>query len=139
MIHLIRFKGNLFGTQGMLFLPSGWNCCTMEPPWLNNIRSRSCIPEGEYQVEIKESDKYGRVYEVQNVPGRSDILFHSGNYGGDEESGYKSDTDGCILPGREHGMLSGQEVVLASRLTLDILMAKLAGQSFNLVIKGGAQ
>ena len=139
MIHLVRFRSDMQGTQGMLFLPEGWNCCTMEPPWLDNIRSRSCIPEGVYRVMIKESGKYGRVYEVQKVPGRSDILFHSGNFGGDEESGLKSDTDGCILPGREHGILSGQEVVLASRSTMDEFMYRLDGQSFDLNIKGGTK
>ncbi len=136
MIYLIRFESTLHGTKGMLFLPNGWNCYTMEPPWLNNIRSRSCIPAGEYKVEIKESDKYGSVYEVQNVPGRSDILIHSGNYAGDEESDFRSDTDGCILPGSRHGMLDGQEVVLGSRVTLNVLVSILKKDSFNLTVKG---
>ena len=136
MIYLIRFEGTLHGTKGMLFLPNGWNCCTMEPPWLNNIRSRSCIPEGEYEVKIKESSKYGSVYEVQNVPGRSDILFHSGNYAGDEESDLRSDTDGCILPGTSHGMLSEQEVVLNSRYALGLFMRALNNEPFDLTIKG---
>ncbi len=136
MIYLIRFKGSFQGTQGMLFLPNGWNCCTMEPPWIENIKSRSCIPAGEYQVSIKESNKYGSVYQVRDVPGRTDILFHTGNYAGDEESGYRSDTDGCILPGTNHGILSDQEVVFDSRNTLVALMNLLNNKPFTLTIKG---
>ena len=135
MIYLVRFKGNLHGTQGMLFAPT-FNCCTMEPPWLHNIVARSCIPEGRYTVKIKDSAKYGRVYEVQDVPGRTDILFHSGNYAGDEESGYRTDTDGCILPGEEHGVLDGQSVVLNSRISVDEFMNTMNGHPFTLAVKG---
>jgi len=108
----------------------------MEPPWLGNIRSRSCIPEGVYKVSIKHSNKYGSVYQVKSVPGRSNILIHSGNFAGDEESGYVSDTDGCILPGTNHGILSGQEVVFDSRNTLNALMSLLNNEPFDLTIKG---
>ena len=135
MIYLIRFNGNLHGTQGMLFAPS-WNCCTMEPPWLHNVKSRSCIPEGRYNVTIVDSPKYGRVYEVQDVPGRTGILFHAGNYAGDEETGYRTDTDGCILLGEEHGILDDQEVVLNSRITVDEFMDVMDGRPFTLAIKG---
>ena len=108
----------------------------MEPPWLDNIKSRSCIPEGEYRVAIKESNKYGIVYQVRSVPKRTNILIHSGNFAGDEESGYRSDTDGCILPGTNHGILDEQEVVFDSRNTLNALMNLLNGESFDLTIKG---
>ena len=136
MIYLIRFKSSMHGTQGMLFLPNGWNCCTMEPPWLQNIKSRSCIPEGEYKVSIKESNKYGSVYQVRSVPKRTDILFHSGNFAGDEESGYRTDTDGCILLGTNHGILGEQEVVFDSVNTINAFMNLLDNKPFDLTIKG---
>ena len=139
MVHLIRFEGNIFGTKGMLFLPNGWNCCTMEPPWLDNIKSRSCIPEGEYLAGLKLSPKYGDVYQVFDVPDRTGILFHSGNYAGDEESGLKSDTDGCILLGKNHGELLGQDVVLSSKVTMSEFMLETKGLPLKLTIKGEAQ
>lgn len=67
---------------------------TLEPPWRDNHRwdgvleHVSCIPEGEYKcVEVK-SPKFGRTYEVMDVPGRSDILFHAFNK--------VDETHGCI-------------------------------------------
>lgn len=52
------------------------------------------IPTGTYTVRWtskEENPKHGPCWEVQNVPGRTDILIHPGN---DE-----NDSDGCILPG----------------------------------------
>ncbi len=138
MTYLIRFQGNLQGTQGMLFLPSGWNCCTIEPPWLDNIKNRSCVPAGEYKMALKDSPKFGLVYEVKDVPDRTNILIHIGNYAGDEESGYYSDTKGCIMPGERHGILNNQEVVLNSRGAFDLFMEMLNGEPFDLTIKGAS-
>lgn len=141
MLYLIRFATSKFGTRGMLFLPDGWNCATMEPPWLENFRDRSCIPTGTYQVEIRDSPKYGRVYEVKDVPDRSFIEFHLGNFGGDEELGLRSDTDGCILPGKSHWYLPVNNVdqwaVLSSTTTLAAFMKKMNEQPFELKILGG--
>lgn len=52
----------------------------------------SCIPLGQYTTRIKWSNKLGRVFEVQEVPNRTNILVHIGNT--------TKDTYGCILPGR---------------------------------------
>ena len=52
------------------------------------------IPAGTYVVKLMPAEanpKHGVCWEVQNVPGRTDILFHSGN---DER-----DSEGCILLG----------------------------------------
>lgn len=52
------------------------------------------IPAGTYTVKLMPAaanPKHGECWEVQNVPGRTDILFHSGN---DER-----DSEGCILLG----------------------------------------
>lgn len=136
MIYLVRFSGDMTGVKGMLFLPTGWNCCTLEPPWLNNEQNRSCIPSGIYDVKIVESAKRGLVYEVQKVPNRTSILFHSGNYAGDEESGYKADSDGCILLGRSHDVWDGQSVVTASRETIYAFMNTMSNKPFRLSVKG---
>lgn len=52
------------------------------------------IPAGTYVVKLMPAaanPKHGESWEVQNVPGRTDILFHAGN---DER-----DSEGCILLG----------------------------------------
>lgn len=138
-VELVRNLSTDQGTPGKLTLPEGgsmdgWTCFTLECPWRDNQRRISCIPFGSYICEIVDSPKFGRVYEVQGVPGRSAILIHSGNYGGDKSLGYRSDIMGCILLGMKRGMLSGQEAVLSSRVARDEFMRRMDGQSFILNI-----
>ena len=64
---------------------------TLELPDNGNQKNVSCIPEGVYEVEPYESESRGQCFWVKNVPGRTAILIHSGNY--------NKDTKGCILPG----------------------------------------
>ena len=64
---------------------------TLELPWKDNEKYISCIPAGEYEVLRHVSEKYSECFWVQNVPGRSEILIHKGNF--------YTDILGCILPG----------------------------------------
>lgn len=64
---------------------------SLELPDLNNLRSHSCIPAGDYICKIEFSPSHGMCFHIQNVPGRDYILIHSGNY--------NKDTEGCILLG----------------------------------------
>jgi hypothetical protein len=68
-----------------------YQCRTLELPYLENHKDISCIPPGEYKCERITSVKFGLCFIVKDVPGRSGILFHSGNF--------TTDTEGCILPG----------------------------------------
>ena len=65
--------------------------CTLELEYNNNLRNISCIPFGEYTCAVRDSEKYGRHLIVNNVPNRSLILLHYGNY--------NRNTKGCILVG----------------------------------------
>lgn len=76
---------------GVLFIENKLMFTTLEPPWLNNEKKRSCIPNDTYRCVINDSPKFGITYEVRGVPDRSGILFHIGNY--------SKDTEGCILLG----------------------------------------
>ena len=67
--------------------------CTLELPWNNNEPNNSCIPKGEYTCVRFESERFGRTYYIRDVPNRSGILFHIGNFA--------SDTKGCILLGKK--------------------------------------
>ena len=63
----------------------------LELSFKDNERNISCIPSGIYQGEVRESKKYGRHIHILNVPNRSLILIHSGNF--------NTQTKGCILVG----------------------------------------
>lgn len=72
---------------------------TLELPDLNNdgikdneVRE-SCIPDGIYPVHKHSSPKFGRTFWIKEVPGRSAILIHPGNY--------YYHTLGCILVGTD--------------------------------------
>ena len=103
---------------------------TLERPWLNNEPNRSCIPEGTYRCDFMEcsnSGKYRRVWHVQDVVGRTEILFHTGNL--------IEDSLGCILVGLSHGYLSGREAVLSSRKGLDEMRKHIGENSFTLIVE----
>ena len=79
-------------------------CVTLENPWKENKPSVSCIPVGRYIVKLADSPKYGpNMWQVQNVPNRTHILFHIGNL--------EQDTRGCILPGKQFGWLGGESAL----------------------------
>ncbi len=131
IVHLCRLKRSDQGTRGMLFY-GDFNCQTLELPWRENFRSVSCIPAGEYDVKIRISPKYGEIYWVTEVPGRSFILIHSGNWAGDTSKGYKTHVNGCILLGKQRGILAGQWAVLNSRITVRRFMQEMNNNPFKL-------
>lgn len=133
IVNLCRMKRSDQGTRGILFY-NDFSCHTLELPWRNNESNISCIPAGEYPVEIRVSPKYGKIYWVRNVPHRSYILIHSGNYAGDKSKGYKTHVAGCILIGQRRGILGGQWAVLNSRITVKRFMRALENEPFKLRI-----
>jgi len=98
----------------------------MENPWLDNKPQESCIPTGIYGCEIVQSPRFGRVYGVKEVTGRSHILFHAGNY--------PRDTRGCILIGQTGDFLSPYMFIGNSQKALKEFMDKLDGKPFELEI-----
>lgn len=94
---LTRTDCGIHGTYGFLAVEGEPpRFVTLELPWKNNARRESCIPTGTYQLKRKYSQRFQRVWEVKDVPGRSDILIHRGNF--------IHEIQGCILLGR--GILS---------------------------------
>ena len=67
-------------TIGKLYLDAEMFCYTLELPYLDNQRSISCIPVGEYKVRLRTAkESASRDYLhllVQDVTGRSYILVH---------------------------------------------------------------
>ena len=69
---------------------------TAELAYIDNQPNISCIPCGEYELIRRWSKKHGHHLMLLNVPNRSYILIHSGNFA---SSFGKSDSKGCILLG----------------------------------------
>ena len=99
---------------------------TLEPPDLDNKKSKSCIPAGEYKAYIrkKESSKWDYdVIQLKNVPNRSAIQMHAGNY--------PEDTNGCILPGEGRG----KNAVWSSKMKLDEIFNIIGKEDIKVVIE----
>lgn len=79
------------GTNGILSIEEEFCCFTIELPWLDNRRMKSCIPEGRYPMALRFSDRHQWHLLVKNVPGRSLILIHKANNA-------LQQLKGCIAP-----------------------------------------
>jgi len=119
-------------TMGELFVEGEKFCDTLELPYLDNKKSVSCIPVGEYSVRFRyPRESATRDYLhllVKDVPNRDYILFHRGNSA--------KDTRGCILVG--YG--SQHNKVNNSTLAMDLLIKELINcgkrtQNIKLIIK----
>jgi hypothetical protein len=114
-------------TQGAFVIFDGceiiYQCVTIELPDLNNKQGISCIPEGIYNVEKYDSTTKGECFWVKDVPDRTSILIHKGNYA----AGKKVDTLGCILPGSKFSDINwdGALDVIESTITMKKLLEVL--------------
>lgn len=124
-------------TLGELYNPKGEELCkTLELAWLNNAFQVSCIPEGEYDVVERYSEKYKKHWHITNVKDRSYILIHHGNYAGSlsPKSG-KSDILGCVLVGSAHIDINNDGIkdIINSVNTINVLR-KILPNKFKLKI-----
>ena len=84
-------------TEGVLSVKDEANnilfqCYTIELEEDCNAKRDDCIPRNTYNVEKRYSTKYKNHFHVLDVPNRSYILIHAGNY--------NKHTLGCILVGK---------------------------------------
>ena len=106
-VRLTRLEDNfIYGTFGVLSIDDKVFCVTLEPPDQLNATSISSIPAQQYMCKRYSSAKYPSTFQVMNVPGRTKILFHAGNF--------VDNTEGCILLARKFGVLKGARAVLNS-------------------------
>lgn len=137
---LTRQESTAQGTLGLLIveLPSVF-FYTGELPDKNDQVDVSCIPLGQYTCRIVANDHmtelFGRdMYQILDVPGRTDCFIHAGNYFGDVSKGYRSDVEGCILLGMHAGKFGRQQVVTDSRSAIQKFMDLMGGEDFILNI-----
>lgn len=93
-----------------------FECYSLELPWKDNKRNESRIPEGSYFAAKHNSPKFGKTIWLQNIPDRTEILIHKGNF--------NRDTKGCILVGTDLVDIDGdgnKDVTNSSR-TLEKLL-----------------
>ena len=125
LITLQRMGSTPWGTFGTLRLPDGSAFPTVEPRWEYNAVGKSCIPAGVYAMAMRSSPmvartsggEFQRGWEIAGVPGRSLIMIHPGNW--------QHDSNGCVLVGRAHDVITGKPGVTASRAAFKDLMQRL--------------
>ena len=100
---------------------------TLELPDKNNQRRISCIPEGEYWVIKRHSDKYSDHFHILDVEGRDYILIHSANF--------VRQLLGCVAVGYAHTDIDGDGLrdVTSSRNALKAIY-RILPDRFRLTI-----
>lgn len=97
---------------------------TLELPFKDNLPNISCIPQGLYNAVKYSSPAHPDVWEILNVPDRSAILMHVGNYA--------KDSKGCILLG--FGINESTPMITRSNKCIEFLRKYLDGNNFSLEI-----
>lgn len=98
-------------------------CLTLELPWLDNQVDKSCVPAGTYHCIPHNTPKHPNTWELTGVPGRSDILIHTGNS--------PDDSEGCILVG---STFSGDQTFVESSIAAMALLHRELPPEFDLTI-----
>ncbi len=94
-----------FGKLTFEWLPELPVIYTIEPAWHENKPLISCIPQGLYNVVPHNTKIKPNTFRLLNIPGRTGILIHEGNYACEVMIGksmHKVDTEGCILIGLDY-------------------------------------
>ena len=140
-INIIRTQTSEQGTFGALYIDGSFFCVTGELPKdydgdnIENEVRRECIPQGEYKVAPREPSakfKYDH-YILEDVPNRSYILIHVGNFCGKVPK-YKSNVEGCIILGEKVDFIEGQLAVTNSVNTFNSFMQLMNNEPFVLKI-----
>lgn len=96
-IRVDREPSNHVCTMGMLYIDDMFECYSLEDPVrAEKVKGHTAIPAGKYRVIINRSIRFKKdlplLLEVPNFEG---IRIHAGNIA--------SDTEGCILVGKDRG------------------------------------
>lgn len=116
MLTLIRHRHLTTVTLGEFLFKNKYLCKTLELPWLENQRGKSCIPVGTYSMEYSYSPAFRRnTWRLIDVPGRSGVLIHAANF--------TRQLRGCIAPCTDHADLDQDGVIdgAASGKALDLV------------------
>lgn len=124
------FKGADY-TIGKLYIDGKYFCDTLEDtvrPAGVKIPGRTAIPDGKYKIKLTESLRFGKLMpRLENVPGFTGVLIHSGNTA--------EDTEGCILVGKNRvkgKVLDSRETF--ARLFKLLFVAERGGETVEIEI-----
>ena len=124
---LERFAHTPMGVFGNLSV-DGFECYTVERPWLDNKPRESCIPEGVYRLELGMYNRGGYpAYEIMNVPDRSLIKMHIANN--------INDVIGCVGFGDSLGYYENLWSVMNSGKAMARFMDAMYGEDGQIIIK----
>lgn len=106
-----------------------FKCKGVELPWRDNQRNISCFPEGFYVMKKRWSPRFGNHFKFLDVPNRSYILIHRGNF--------VSDLRGCLAVGDSHRDINGDGIldVTNSVATMNKLNEVLPKEFVSIVYK----
>lgn len=106
-IVLVRLRDNGIQTIGRAWAMvnefKNLEFVTLEPSWVLNESYISCAPCGTYTVKKRYSKEFGHHFHLQDVPGRSMMLMHVGNF--------FNNTSGCVLAGERFDRLPKDQFV----------------------------
>lgn len=95
---------------------------SLERGWRNNETNVSCIPIGIYDCNLEYSPRFNKLlWEIKNVPGRSEAKFHPANYW--------HQLNGCVALGIKPAHLNSDSY-------LDITSSGNTHKDFHEVLKG---
>jgi len=81
-----------------------YECVCLELPYKNNQNKISAVKPGTYPVVLEYSPAFNmNLWELKNVPSRSESKIHVANY--------VSQLEGCIAPGLTHKDINGDGLV----------------------------
>ena len=120
VLDIIRLEENVtYGTFGMFRIQKELFCNTLEPPDLENLVNKSSIPAQQYECIRVISPTFGETFQIMDVPGRTDVLFHPGNR--------VLNTEGCVLLAEKLRKLKGDRAILNSGVTFKRFMEIMEG------------
>lgn len=138
VVSLLRGRSTDQGTFGRFTFGTTTVSC-LELPWRENRRRLSCVPLGSYRCVLIQSPKFGAAYLLLDVPGRSEVLIHAANFGGDSTLGWDTHLLGCIAPCERVGKIINrkgkpQMAGLVSKPAVNRFMAWAEKKPFTLEI-----
>lgn len=136
---VLRQKSTPLGTPGRMEIADlEFQCDTLEPPWANNQRGKSCVIADRYVGRVWFSPSLKRkVIRYEDRNGRFDCLIHNANFAAAGEEDIDGDgvpevtqIHGCTAVGRGYGEILRKDGrkqwgILNSVKTLEELISSL--------------
>lgn len=125
IIEIKRNPDEYRATIGSMFIDGVEIAKTLELPWVDengdkiSDKEKSCINSGVYNCKRINSPHFGEVFEICNVPNRTHVLIHKGNF--------LKDTKGCIVVGLIRGEKDNSPCVYQSTEAFNRFMKHLEG------------